>query len=147
MSLYHDHRQKQTRPTLAEWSKWLQFEVRRPSNVFIVIDALDECPESEGTRESFLAAIQKLQPTIRLLITSRHIPTIERVFEMAAQVEIRASDEDVRRYLERRIASAPQLERHMIKDQTLKDRIVSALVKKAEGMYVFIYPKLKSCLL
>ena len=55
MLLYRRHSKKQTRPTLGELSKLLQSEVRHISKVFIVIDALDECPESNRTRESFLA--------------------------------------------------------------------------------------------
>jgi hypothetical protein len=59
MSLYchHNEKQKETRPNLDELSKLLQSEVQRHSNVFIIIDALDECPE----KESFLAEIRKLQ--------------------------------------------------------------------------------------
>ena len=105
VSLYHRHSKKQTRPTLDELSKLLQLEVRRISKVFIIVDALDECPESNRTRKSFLAEIRKLQPTVHLLITSRHIPAIEREFETAAKIEIRASDEDVRKRLESRIES------------------------------------------
>jgi ankyrin repeat domain-containing protein 50 len=112
----------------------LQFEVRRPSKVFIVIDAIDECPESNGIRDSFLAEIRKLQPTIRLLITSRHIQTIEREFEKAARVEIRASDEDVRRYLERRIESEGRLVRLVKADPVLQTIIANTIVENAKGM-------------
>jgi len=129
---------KQTRPTLSEYADLLQSEVRRFSKVFIVIDALDECSESNGTRDNFLAEIRKLQPTIHLLVTSRHIEIIERAFKNAARLEIRASDEDVRKYLEGRIASEPQLVRHVEKDSTLQDTIINAIVEKAKGMYVLV---------
>src|SRR5436190_10435295 len=43
-SLYDDNIKKQKRPTLSEWSKLLQLEIRSLSKVFIIIDALDECP-------------------------------------------------------------------------------------------------------
>jgi hypothetical protein len=134
VSLYRHHSKKQTRPTLDELSKLLQSEVRRLSDVFIVIDALDECLEGNHTGESFLAEIQKLQPTIHLLITSRHISTIEREFEKAARVEIRASHEDVRRYLEGRIESKGRLARLVKADPTLQATIVNTIAEKAEGM-------------
>ena len=134
ISLYRHHSKKQTRPTLDELSKLLQLEVRRLSNVFIAIDALDECLESNHTRESFLAEIRKLQPTIHLLITSRHVSTIEREFEKAARVEIRASDEDVRRYLEGRIESEGRLVRLVKADPTLQATIVNTIVENAKGM-------------
>ena len=133
-SLYHDHIKKQKRPTLDQWFKLLQSEVQRFSKVFIIIDALDECPESKGTRDSFLAEIRKLQPSIHLLVTSRHIPTIECEFEKAAQVEIRARDEDVRRYLERRIKREHRLISLVKVDLALQETIINTIVEKAKGM-------------
>jgi hypothetical protein len=132
--LYRHHNKKQTRPTLDELSKLLQLEVCRLSRVFIIIDALDECTEINYTRESFLAEIRKLQPTTHLLITSRHISTIEREFEMAAHVEIRASDEDVRRYLESRIETEGRLWRLIKADPALQANIVNTIVESAKGM-------------
>jgi Cdc6-like AAA superfamily ATPase len=132
-SLYHHHIKKQTRPTLGEWSKLLESEIRRLSKVFIVIDALDEC--SDATRESFLAEIRKLS-SIHLLITSRHISTIEREFEKKASVEIRASDSDVRRYLEGRIEKECRLARHVKADPTLKETIINTIVENSKGMFL-----------
>jgi len=108
--------------------------VRRISKVFIVIDALDECPESNRTRESLLAEIRKLQPTIHLLITSRHILAIKREFEQAAQVEICASSEDVKKYLKYRIESEGRLVRLVKADPALQAAIVNTIVANAKGM-------------
>jgi ankyrin repeat domain-containing protein 50 len=130
-SLYDHHIKEGTRPTLAEWSKLLQLEACRPSKTFIVIDALDECPES--TRESFLAEIQKLRRNTYLFITSRHL-SIERDFEDAAQVDIRASDEDVRRYLEDRIKKEHRLARCIGADLTLQETIIDTIIQKARGV-------------
>jgi hypothetical protein len=134
VSLYHRHINKQTRPTLAEWSELLRSEVHRLSKVFIIVDALDECSEGDGTRDSFLSEILKLQPSIRLLVTSRHILTIEREFEKAARIEILANDEDVRKYVEGRIETERRLSRHIKADPTLQDTIISTIVEKAKGM-------------
>lgn len=134
ISLYRLHTQKQTRPTLGELSKLLQLELRRLSKVFIVIDALDECPESNRNREIFLTEIRKLQPTIHLLITSRHISTIEREFENEVRVEIRASDRDIRRYLEGRIESEGRLVRLVKTDSALQATIANTIVENAKGM-------------
>ena len=136
MSLYRHHIRRQTRPMLGEWSKLLQSEVNRFSNVFIVVDALDECPE-DGTRESFLTEIkrvQKVQPSVRLFVTSRPSPTIEAEFETANRLEIRASDADVQRYLEQRIATSSQMARHVRKDSSLQGNIVNAILEQSKGM-------------
>ena len=134
VSLYHHHNMKQTRPTLDELSKLLQSEVRRISKVFIVIDALDECPEGNRTRESFLTEIRKLQPTIYLLVTSRHILAIEREFEQAARIDIYASGEDVKKYLKYRIESEGRLVRLVKPDPALQAAIVNTIVENAKGM-------------
>jgi hypothetical protein len=98
------------------------------------IDALDECPENNGTRESFLAEIRKLQTNIHLLITSRHISTIEREFEKVAQVGIQASGEDIRRYLEGWIESGGRLVCLIKVDLALQATIVNIIVENAKGM-------------
>jgi ankyrin repeat domain-containing protein 50 len=134
VSLYRHHSKMQTRPTLDELSKLLQLEVRRFSKAFIVIDALDECPESKGTRDSFVAEIRKLQPIAHVMVTSRHISTIEREFEKAARVEIRASGEDVRRYLEGRIENEGRLIRLVKADLALQETILNTIVENAKGM-------------
>jgi hypothetical protein len=113
-------------------SKLLQLEINRLSKAFIVVDALDECPD--GTRESFLAEIRKLPPNIHLLITSRHISTIEREFEKAARVEIHATDEDIRRYIESRIKGDRQLTRHVQKEPALQSTIINTIIEKTKGM-------------
>ena len=139
-SLYHRHIKKQTRPTINELSGLLQSEINRFLRVFVVIDALDECPQGKDARDIFLSEVQKLQPGIHLLVTSRHDTQIEREFGNAARLEIRANDSDVRKYLKGRIASMSQLVRHVKKDPTLQDIIINTLAEKAEGMYVLIRP-------
>jgi NACHT domain len=134
-SLYHHHVKERTRPALGEWSQLLQSEVHHLSKVFVIVDALDECSESNGTRDSFLTEIRKL-PNMHLLVTSRHILTIEREFEKAASVEIRASDEDVKRYLQDRIKKERRLVGHIKADPALGETIISTIVQKAKGMYV-----------
>lgn len=135
-SLCNRHRKEGTRPTVGEWSKLIQSEVSRLSGLFIIIDALDECPESKGTRDSFLAEIRKLEQSTHLLVTSRHISSIEREFETASRLEIRATDEDVRRYVEGRINSEVRLKRHVKAAPDLESSITSTVVQKAKGMYV-----------
>ncbi|KAH0543788.1 hypothetical protein FGG08_001970 [Glutinoglossum americanum] len=135
VSLYSRHTKKGTRPTLGEYSRLLQSEVRGFSKVFIIVDALDECPESNGTRNSFLTEIRKLL-NIRLLVTSRYISAIQREFEKTASVEIRASDGDIRRYLEGRIEREYRLERHVKACPILQETIVNTTVEKAKGMFL-----------
>jgi len=138
LSLYDHHTKNGTRPTLGELSRLLQLESQRFSKVFVLIDALDECSESSGIRTSLLTEIRKLPSSIHLLVTSRHSLTIEREFEKAGRLEIRASDEDIRRYLEYRIKTEHQLVRLVKTYPVLQENIISIVVEKAKGMSVSI---------
>lgn len=133
--LYYSHGKKNTRPSLSEYSKLLRSESRTFSNVFIVIDALDECEEYDGTRAKLLSEIQKLQPIVRLLVTSRpHITNVISKFKDSTRLDIRASDEDIKRYLEGRIEEECRLKRHVDDDPSLKDTIINAILGNVDGM-------------
>jgi len=71
--------------------KLLQSDViQQFDKVFIVIDVLDECPETN--RESFVIEIQRLTPIVNLLVTSRNISGIESYFEKADRINIMAHE-------------------------------------------------------
>jgi hypothetical protein len=137
LKLYRYHVDRDTRPSLSEYSRLLYLEIGYFSKVFIVIDALDECSEETGARMQLLAEVRKLLPKIRLLVTSRPISNIEHEFKDAACLEIRASDEDVIQYLKSRIKGQLPLATYARTDPALRDTILNAIVEKARGMYVF----------
>lgn len=133
-NLYKTHTSTWTRPSVREFSNLLQSNLHKLSKTFVILDGLDEC--LENNRESLIAEIQKLPPSVHLLVTSRQIADIERLFENAARLEILARDEDVRRYLEGRIAGERRLNRLITSDPTLRDPVINTIVEKAEGMFV-----------
>ena len=135
-NLYERHTEKRTRPSLTEFSSQLQSQLRRFSRVFIVVDALDECPEGKGNRESFLKELRKFPSNVHLLVTSRYISDIGREFGRSTPLQIHASNEDIGKYLETRIQGQPRLEWHLTADPTLQSTIISTIVKKAHGMFV-----------
>ena len=98
--LYNVHINKGTRPSIDEISRALQYVLAKISAVYIEIDAIDECQDSDGTRRLFLAKLQELQAKtdLRMMVTSRIIPDIIDRFKMAKKLEVRASDEDVKRF-------------------------------------------------
>jgi hypothetical protein len=126
--------QKQTRPTASEWSTLLKDEVGHFSDVFIIVDALDESSDSSGTRHGLIAEIQNLFPGIHLLVTSRHITNIESEFKRAARLEIHAKSEDIRIYLEDRLKKEKRLVRHVEADPKLGQTIVDSIISGCEGM-------------
>ena len=60
-SLYQQYVHKNTRPSVQELRTLLHSVTENYSKVFIVIDALDECTNVDGTRDSFLSELFLLQ--------------------------------------------------------------------------------------
>jgi Cdc6-like AAA superfamily ATPase len=104
-SLYAEHEENRTRPSLNEISRALQSVASIYSRVIIVVDALDECQVFDNCRMTFLTEIFSLQTQTRanLFVTSRFIPDITVRFTGSTILEIRAHNEDIRQYLDGRI--------------------------------------------
>jgi hypothetical protein len=134
-SLYESHNDKRTRPSFDEISKELRSVVVNYSKVFIVIDALDECQVSDGSHKRFLSEIFNLQikTGLNLFTTSRFIPEIKKEFKGSVSLEIRASEEDVRRYLNRYISQLPSF---VLSSPDLQEEIKTKILKAVDGMYV-----------
>lgn len=134
-SLHDIHRDKRTRPSFNEISRILQFVAGMYSRVFIVIDALDECRLSDGSRTRLLSELFSLQANCgaNLFATSRFIPEITEKFEGSLSLEIRAREEDVRRYLGSQISNFPAF---VQRDIDLQEEIKTKVVKAVDGMYV-----------
>jgi ATP/maltotriose-dependent transcriptional regulator MalT len=127
-SLYTRHKNRNTRPTLAEFSRLLGLEIRSYSRVFIVVDALDECCEEDGTRAKLLRLLRSLPANVNLMVTSRNLTSIARDFGGTDRLDIRATDDDVRTYIESRLVLAPR------RIKNLQEDIVREIVGNVDGM-------------
>jgi hypothetical protein len=104
------------------------------SRIFIIVDALDECQTADGCRSRFLAdifALQAARGEVNIFATSRFNPEISKKFEQATHVEIRASDEDIQRYLE---GQMHRLEPFIHQDQELQRKIKTEISSAVDGM-------------
>ncbi|KAH0537544.1 hypothetical protein FGG08_005679 [Glutinoglossum americanum] len=141
-SLYERHVRKKTRPTFDEVYKLLHSEMNRYTQIFIVVDALDEFTDNDGGRQLLLSKLRMLQATsaMNLMATLRFIPNIvqefQEEFKRNTQLEIRASDGDVVKYVEARIGKGGRLRRHVEEDPILHDKIVATVVKNSQGMFL-----------
>jgi Cdc6-like AAA superfamily ATPase len=133
-SLYERH-EKRKRPSLEEISKLLHSVVAGYSRVFILIDALDECQTSNGVRRKFLSEVFNLRAKtgVNLFATSRFIPEITGEFEESISLEIRASSEDVQRYLDGHMSQLPAF---VLRSRDLQEEIRTTITKAVDGMYV-----------
>ena len=131
------HMQKSTRPSSREIIDAIHFVVAESDRTFIIIDALDECSNEDGTRDMLLEEIAKLQQTfsVALFATSRSLPGIASKFQTkhCMSLEIRASDKDVRKYLERHITLLPAF---VSRNRVLRESIEAEVAKSVDGMYV-----------
>jgi hypothetical protein len=119
----------------------LHREIGRFSKTFIIIDALDEYTEPDGAKDTLLNELRKLHPNVRLLVTSRNMCPSAWAFKIEL-LEIRASDEDVGRYVKHRISESSQLVGFVKMRPSLEDEMVTTIVEKAKGMYVHYYAKM-----
>ena len=134
-SLYERHKGKRTHPSFDEISKALHSVVASYSRTFIIIDALDECQVSEGGCKRLLSEMFNLQTKTgaNLFATSRFIPEIIKEFEGSASLEIRACDEDVRRYLDGHMTQLPSF---VTRSPNLQVEIQTEIMNAVDGMYV-----------
>ena len=132
-SLYVRHDSGRTRPSIQEISNAILSVAGSLSRVYVIIDALDECTRTERTRSRLLNElfILQAQTNISLLVTSRFIPEIEAEFKGKMFLKIRASDEDVKKYLETHMKDLPAC---ISRDPSLQDDIKTEIAKAADGM-------------
>lgn len=131
--LYDRHLNRETRPTFTELSESLQGESRKFSTVFVVLDALDECPELQQTRAKVLSVMCKLK-TVQLIVTGRpHITDMTHTFEQAVRLDIHASNSDIEKYINGQIEMEKNLKKFKEGDE-LRKTIKDTIVNKVDGM-------------
>ena len=137
--LYNDPKRTSPRPSLEEILSALQSILTNYSSVYIVVDALDECQEQDGTRSQLLIKLRELQRKgdVRLMVTSRFIPDIEDEFKLALRLEVRASDADVKRFV---IGQMYRLPKCVQRDNELQKVVQDKIVEAVDGMSAFRTP-------
>jgi hypothetical protein len=116
----------------------LQSVVSEYSRSFVIIDALDECQDSDGDRKRLLRALFGLQVQTGacLLATSRSIPNIEKEFEgRSTRMEIRASDHDLKRYIDENVTRLPTF---VLRSAELQNEVKSSIIGAVDGMYALL---------
>ena len=131
IALYNTYAKRGSRPSLQEVSRVFCAEIARYSQVFIIIDAIDELSEDLGIRESFLAELRSLPATVRMIITGRNITDISKVLKNTIRKEICASEGDMRKYLRSYITN---LQSCVAENASLQEVIINTIIQSAKGM-------------
>jgi hypothetical protein len=131
--LYEDHLKRRSRPSLDEIFRVLRSIFSAYTNIFIIVDALDECSDRYGVRGQLIDKLHELQMShdVRLLFTSRFIPEITQKFHLKSTLEVRATKEDVERFLASQI---PRLRNFIRRDEEIKHAIQDGIIKAVDGM-------------
>ncbi|KAL6825975.1 ankyrin repeat-containing domain protein [Trichoderma sp. SZMC 28015] len=141
---YEQHIGKGTRPSVDEISTVLHSVAEGYSTVFIIVDALDECQNSDGSRQRFLTELFNLQELYgwNLFLTSRVIPDIvDHCSETSIPLEIRASTEDIDRYLKENTGRLPSF---VQQNQQIQKEIVEEISQAVDGMFLLAHIYLNS---
>ncbi|KAK4067145.1 uncharacterized protein Triagg1_7873 [Trichoderma aggressivum f. europaeum] len=133
--LYNEHLRGRTRESLEELKTDLRRVITKYSEVFIILDALDECQYFE--LNLFLSTLFELQKehVMRILTTSRPIPEIMDWFDTlnSIKLQIRAKARDVTKYIDAHIDRSPKVARE---SPTLRNEIKSDISEATDGMFL-----------
>ncbi|KAK1655916.1 hypothetical protein BDP81DRAFT_456712 [Colletotrichum phormii] len=133
--LYSTHQKRNTFRSKQETIEMLQTIASCYDRVFVVIDALDEC--ERNARLDFLPEVFRLQQVsqVNIFATIRDIPEIIQAAEFANSiaVEIRATEEDVMRYVSGRMTHMQSFVRGNL---DMQKEIRKVIVMKVNGMFL-----------
>ena len=125
-------------PSESVLTQYLQLLCKEFSETYIVIDAIDESPR-DGPRKKVLKVLDTIQnwriDKLHLLLTSRDEPDIASSLGLPKSRQIPMAntglDQDILKYVESRLDTDSGLRRWY----PYRDKIVSTLCEKANGMY------------
>jgi hypothetical protein len=132
MDLYKQHHDMGTAPSLEEVIDVLHRSFAVFSTVYIIVDAIDEYPESQ--RWILLQHLARMGPIVNLMITSRPHITPDPSLPNLDALEICANGDDVRKYVDGQIWRSPRLLKLVQARPELRGEIHSKVTDKVDGM-------------
>ncbi|KAJ4312000.1 hypothetical protein N0V84_010155 [Fusarium piperis] len=141
--LYRQHSKGGSQPTLEQVRNLLRGFSSLYSRVFIIVDAIDECPTRDGRRNTLLTQLMKLQDALsaNFMYTSRPIPEIEARFPKIVPIRVRASEHDVQKYLDGQMGRLPGF---VSRSPKLQEQIKKQIALAVGGMFLLAHLHLES---
>ncbi|KAL8820153.1 MAG: hypothetical protein Q9223_001570 [Gallowayella weberi] len=133
-SCHKQHSRNGTRPALSDLSRLLASQVQLFDKVFVLVDALDECPDHDGTRASFLSNVYELPASTKLMVTSRDLPSIASLFKDDLRLDIRAREEDVKLFIESQMEQRRELNDLLENRDDIRSIIAKTIVDLSNGI-------------
>jgi len=131
---------KHAKPPISVWIHALKALMSLEGDIFIIVDALDECPAHEGEQNLLLRTLQSLKQTqnwkIRLLITSRKESLIEGTLSGLVTtpplgIQTFQVDEDIRTHIRAQLQGHPDMCRW---PKPIQEEVEQVLTGKSGGM-------------
>lgn len=126
-------------PDQREMQTILQTCLSSYDDVFVHLDALDECPDS--SREELLSRLQALHrqaPNVRIVATSRDLPDIRQLMGELDAASIAIADQMIKSDIQQHVRTQISRNRKLSRlDVATRDLISDTLTRKADGMWVF----------
>jgi hypothetical protein len=142
-SLYASCESGKRQPSDEALRKTLQSMIQQAGEVWIVLDALDECQRREEFPDvgllSWIEDLHKCHGNIHLLVTSRPEQDIKRAIERWAgsdkmiQVQSELVESDIQDYIHARVRGDGGLKRWQSRPN-VQSEIEATLIKNADGM-------------
>jgi hypothetical protein len=132
--LKEQYKHSNRKPSLKQIFGALQNIIAQHDQVYIVVDALDECRNDDGTRDKMINRLCELQDIryARIMVTSRYMSDIEGYLTKTTAVEIQANQEDVKQFIAGQIY---RLHRCIKRRSELPDLVQNKISEAVDGMY------------
>nr|XP_036585321.1 NACHT and ankyrin domain protein [Colletotrichum truncatum]KAF6795218.1 NACHT and ankyrin domain protein [Colletotrichum truncatum] len=137
-------------PCEEDYVKMLKSQMAAFDEVYMVVDALDECSDDvqTNTLSNFLSDCKKLPQNVHILFTSRKFTKFSGLIEPSDDLEIIAHDSDIKAYLNKFIDSRTRLHR-LIENgpqtkSSFRDKVISTIVEKSQGMFLLAHLHIES---
>lgn len=138
MDFFHEFDRNMEEPLQERYLSELQKLTADFRNVFVVIDALDECISKREVIMDILFDFARSLPHAKIFITSRKEPDIEARFrrEQIPVIQIAAEDvnRDIEVFVRGRCRELIQEQKLRVRSVQLEQKITITLISKAQGM-------------
>ncbi|SMR63968.1 unnamed protein product [Zymoseptoria tritici ST99CH_3D1] len=136
-----------TRPSIKELENIVVKSIQAYDTVYLQLDALDECPESNDIRQHVLDGLKRLSqraPSLGIFATSRELrdvhETMDNIGADSLLISTHAVDLDIQRYVSVTVSHDPRLGRLSPETKIL---IQDTIAQKADGMFRWAYCQLQ----
>ena len=144
LSMIMKENAKHRDPTEAELFTWVCTVSKDFNDVYIFLDALDECPEL--SRDALLLRLQHFSQLgqTHLLLTTRPNIDIGSSLQNVSRIDIAADALDLEAYVHSEMQKNSRLALFLRKDPGLKQAIVDSVIGKADGMFLLVTMQMNS---